>query len=272
MVIAALVQAHHRPDLLGHLIDRLSGDLWQVYVHLDKKSNAADFVHLGSKVRSFESIYRVNWASFSHVLATLHLMRRALKDSSNTHFYLMSGQCYPIKRDEQIAALLEAEAGNFISVIKMPVSHKPLERLTRWHFHDAKAVGIDSTMMRGIVQKIFNHLRQRDITRTLRGMQPYGGSLWWMLNRETACAVITFLDDNPWYLNAFRWSFAADEMFFQTILANLNIHPDRMAPTFAKWIEGEPHPLPVNGVILSEARSSWHLMARKFTDVISDLD
>jgi hypothetical protein len=127
-------------------------------------------------------------------------------------------------------------------------------------------------MLKKIAQKIFNRLRQRDIAKTLRGMQPYGGSLWWMLNRESACAVINFLDNNPWYLNAFRWSFAADEMFFQTIIAKLGIRPDRMGPTFAKWIEGEPHPLPVNEAILAEAKSSWHLMARKFNDVIDDAD
>src|SRR5689334_11704476 len=79
MRIAALIQAHHRPDLLAHLINRLSSDLWQVYVHLDKKANSLDFAHLTMRVRSFESIHRVYWASFSHVLATLHLMRRALE-------------------------------------------------------------------------------------------------------------------------------------------------------------------------------------------------
>lgn len=50
-------------------------------------------------------------------------MGRALEDPSNTHFYLMSGQCYPVKTVEQIVALLEAEAGNFITVLK-PVWHK----------------------------------------------------------------------------------------------------------------------------------------------------
>ena len=47
---------------------------------------------------------------------------------------------------------------------------------------------------------------------------------------------------------------------------NLGIRPDRGTPTFTKWIEGEPHPLPVNEAILSEAKASWHLMARKFND------
>ncbi len=267
MRIAALIQLYHRPDLLAHLIDRLRGDLWQVYVHLDKKSDLAEFSHLTPKVRSFESIYCVYWAGFSHVLGTLHLMSRALEDPSNTHFYLMSGQCYPIKTDEQIAALLELEAGNFISMHKMPVPHKPLYRLTSWHFHDGKAVGIDNAALKKIAQKIFNYLPQRDIAKTLRGIQPYGGSTWWMLNRKSASAVLSFLDNNPWYLNAFRWSFVPDEIFFQTIIAKLGIHPDRTTPTFTKWIEGAWHPLPVSEATLSEAKASWHLMARKFDEI-----
>lgn len=111
MRIAALIIAYHRPDILGHLIDRLSGDLWQVYVHLDKKSKFGDFSQLTPKVRSFESIYKVYWGCFSHVLATLHLMRRALENSSNTHFYLMSGQCFPIKTDVDIGHTTRNLAG-----------------------------------------------------------------------------------------------------------------------------------------------------------------
>ena len=143
-----------------------------------------------------------------------------------------------------------------------------LHRLTRWHFHDAKAVGIDNAALKKIAQKIFNRLPQRDIAKTLRGMQPYGGTTWWMLNRKSASAVLSFLDSSPWYLNAFRWSLVPEEMFFQTIIAKLGIRPDRMTPTFTKWIEGASHPLPVNETTLSEAKASWHLMARKFNDII----
>lgn len=99
-----------------------------MYVHLDKKSDAADFSHYSARVRSFESIYSIYWSSFSMVLATRHLMCRALEDPSNTHFYLMSGQCNPVKTDEQIAALFEAKAGNFIEVLKMPGHCQDLAR------------------------------------------------------------------------------------------------------------------------------------------------
>ena len=265
MRIAALIQAHHRPDLLGRLVDRLNSDLWQVYVHVDKKSNVvADFSHLASQVRSFESVYRVYWAGFSHVLATIYLLRRAIEDPSNSHFYLMSGQCFPVKTDEQIATVLKAELGNFITVIKMPVWHKPLERLTHWHFHDLIAVGIDNEFLKKFTQNIFNRLSERKIDRTLRGLQPYGGSTWWLLKRETASAVVKFVDTNTWLLDAFKWSYVPEEMLFQTIIGNIGIRPDRMSPTFAKWIDGMSHPLTVDASILQEAKASWHLMARKF--------
>jgi hypothetical protein len=98
-------------------------------------------------------------------------------------------------------------------------------------------------------------------------MQPYGGSAWWLLNRETASAVLRFLDSNRWFLNAFRWSSVPDEMFFQTIIANLGIRPDRTTRTFANWTKGASHPLAVSETTLQEAKASWHLMARKFEAV-----
>jgi hypothetical protein len=75
--IAALILAHHRPDLLNNLIERLSGDLWQVYLHIDKKSNRSNFQCLPPKVAP-ESIFRVHWCGFGMVLATLHLRTSAI--------------------------------------------------------------------------------------------------------------------------------------------------------------------------------------------------
>jgi hypothetical protein len=268
MRIAALIQPYHRPDLLDHLVDRLSSELWQIYIHLDKKSDASQFAHFIPRVRSFQSLYRVNWGSFSHVLASLHLMRLALEDQSNTHFYLMSGQCFPVKTDQQIAAILEAEAGNFISVVQMPVWHKPMHRLNRWHFHDARAIGIDNAILRKITRKIFSGLPDRNVDKMLRGMKPHAGSVWWLLNRDAVSSILRFINDNSWYLNAFRWSLIPEEMFFQTLIVNLEIRPDRASPTFDKWIDGHRHPLTIDEALLSEAKASWHLMARKFNSII----
>lgn len=110
-----------RPDLLGHLIDRLDGDLWRVYMHLDKKSDPTEFSHIAPRCAYFGA----STASIGQPLVIYGqrfaccIMRS--RTPANTHFYLMSGQCFPLKTDEQIAAPFEAESGNFIAMVMMPI-------------------------------------------------------------------------------------------------------------------------------------------------------
>ena len=76
--------------------------------------------------------------------------------------------------------------------------------------------------------------------------------------------MIRFVKQNTWFPKAYRWSLLPDEMFFQTLAVRVGVTADRSCLTFAKWIEGDAHPLPINDQILSEAKNGWHLMARKF--------
>ncbi|WP_179209253.1 hypothetical protein [Haematobacter genomosp. 1] len=61
MKIAALVQAHHRPDLLEKLLDRLSGELWVRYVHVDRKSDIAPFRLFFERATFVEDRVKVYW-------------------------------------------------------------------------------------------------------------------------------------------------------------------------------------------------------------------
>jgi hypothetical protein len=86
-----------------------------------------------------------------------------------------------------------------------------------------------------------------------------------MLSRGAATMMTEFIEKNPWYLGAFRYSHAADEMLFQTLVAHLGIDVERATPTFTKWPDsGAAHPLVITDAILQEATIGWHLMARKF--------
>ena len=52
------------------------------------------------------------------------------------------------------------------------------------------------------------------------GMQPFGGSMHWILSREAAEYVQVFLRSHPEYIRRFRFTLVSDEVFFHTILAN----------------------------------------------------
>jgi hypothetical protein len=258
MKIAALILAHHRRDLLAQLISRLNGPLWNVYVHLDKKTDPAGFADL--PVDLFQR-YVVQWGGFSVTLAILALVERACANPANTHFYLMSGQCLPIKADDEIEQIV-AGGGNCVSIVKMPVYHKPLSRLDRFYFLDG--CPLPGRLGLRIVNRMARSLEPRSIERLLRDIQPYAGDTWWLLERDAMQRIVQFVAANPWLLKSYRYSLFGDEMFFQTLAVKTGIQVHHECPTFTKWIEGEPHPLSITPEILAEAKRGWHLMARKF--------
>ena len=138
----------------------------------------------------------------------------------------MSGQCFPIKPDFQIAEIV---SGNCMEILRMPVPHKPLERLTQWHFNDAFQYPTSQRIARKVL-KLF----PRNIAKLLRGIHPYAGQMWWLLDRPSLEAMLQFVKQNTWFPEAYRWSLLPDEMFFQTLAVHVGVTADRSCPTFAK--------------------------------------
>ena len=260
MQIAALLQVHKRPDLTAELVGRLSTRLWKVYVHVDRKTDIKPFLKLSEQGVFAKKRTKVFWAGFGQIEATLLLLRQSYHDTKNTHFYVMSGQCFPIKTDEEIREFLEQPgcAGNFMSTEKMPVTHKPLSRLTQRHCNN-----IRSSLLRRIVNKMLQQLPERNVDSLLRGMEPWAGSTWWMLNRKAVGEIVDFLSKNRWYLHAFRYTLCADECFFHTLVHHLAITLDGPSPTIAKWIEGNVHPEIITPSDLDGLTREWQFRRPK---------
>lgn len=263
MKIAALITAYHYPNALERLLDRLNTPLWKTYVHMDAKSQFSHFAHLKNKAEFSEIRFPVYWGGFGLVRVTLHLLKMALQDPAVTHFYLMSGQCFPIKDDDYICRILSQSEGNFMTYVRMPVWHKPLDRLEGWHFYDTKIA-----ILQKLLRKLFQNVPRRDVGKLLRGIQPFGGTTWWMLSRPTVEKMLAYLRENEWYIKAFLFSYIPDEMFFHTLILHLGIVPDRSGPTASKWMPGAAHPEVINPTILNELKTDWHFMARKFPNSI----
>lgn len=263
MRIAALIAAYHNPEALERLLNRLDTPLWTAYVHIDAKSDFTQFGHLTNKAHFSKVRIPCYWGSIDLVKATLLLLRLAFDNPTITHFYLMSGECFPIKEDDYIRRVLSQSDGNFLSFVKMPVWHKPLERLERYHF-----IRTNNIILQKIFRRIAKHAPRRNVSRLLRGIQPFGGLTWWMLNRATVMRVLEYLQENEWYTDAFRFSFCPDEMFFQTLVQHLGITPDRSSPTATKWKPGAPHPEIITPAILDEMKKEWHFCARKFVNPV----
>ena len=261
MAIAALIQVHKRPDLLETLLNHLQPDCWNAYVHVDLKSNAGNFLSTSKSATFVEPRQKIYWGGFSQVAASLLLLNTAYRNSANTHFYLMSGQCFPIKSDIEIMNAIEASAhgGNFMTSVAMPTEEKPLWRIRKWHFND-----VGSVVLHSLLRRAGRYLPRRNLNRLFPGISFYAGDSWWLLNRASVGRILQFLVENPWYLEGFTKSHCPDECFFQTLVAHLGIGLDGDCPTASRWTQGDAHPQTITPDLLKELAAGWHFFARKF--------
>jgi len=263
MKIAALIRAYHQPDRLALLLDRLSGDLWVPFVHIDRKSDIRTFDGCRDKAVFLDDRVQINWGGLSQVEGTMRLFRAALRDPTITHFYHMSGQCYPVKTDDQIRARIEslpAGSANFMELTAMPVSHKRLERYTRRWLHD-----VQNPIAWRIYSRLFPRLPDKPLGK-LRGIRLYGGGSWWMLERQAVEKIVNFLEENRWYWRLFRHTDCPDEMLLHSLMGPLGISIGADAPTADIWIQGKAHPEPITEAMHRKLAEGPALFARKYID------
>jgi hypothetical protein len=282
MKIAYLVLAHTNPQVLKRALTKLSTRDCAFFVHIDLKSDLEKFKEIeGENVIFSEVRFPVYWGEFSQVQAILQLLRQAIKSPQNfDRFILVSGSDYPLRSGEYIHAAMVASSGvEFMSLIKMPAPGKPLARINTMRFPSEKPV---RRFVSRALAKI--GLAQRDYRKYLGSLDPYSGSTWWALTREASQYIVDFVECNPGYAKFFKYTFAADEAFFHTILGNSRFKSlIRRNLVFEYWPDGGPHPEAIDerqiagftkkeAIMVSDAYGTGEaLFARKFSDARLDL-
>lgn len=284
MNIAYLVLTHRNPQLLKKAIQTLSSEDCAFFIHVDQKSNIAEFAGIGGKNVFFsETRLPVYWGEFSVVQSVLLLLRQALDSPQNyDYFVLLSGNDYPLKSAKYIHSFLEENRGaEFMSIVKMPneAAGQPLTKINKKSVQSDKPVRRFALKVRGRLG-----LAQRDYRKYLGDLQPYAGDMWWALTRDACQYVFEFMERNQHVEKYFRDTVAPDEMFFQTILGNSTFAPQiRRNLHYADWSASASHPAMIDAnhvarfeegekVCLGDVWGSGEaLFARKFSDDSLDL-
>lgn len=288
MTVAYLIVAHEAPHHLARLLAALRGHDSRIFVHLDAKSDAADFTGLaGDGVFFLPGRQRVYWADYSQVEAALRLLSTAYADPCRCdRFVLISGVDYPVRSASYIARYFaERPEQEFIDLAAVSSSGwgKSLLRLSVYRLRPPGERSIREQALR-LLMKARIVPRDRDVTAGLGGLVPYGGDAWWALSRAAAGYVLDFVRQNPAVMEFFRHTFCPDEHVFQTIIGG-SPFAARVAGgfTFVEWSSGGSHPAIISErhldllapcSALSERRRREGreiLFARKFADDSSAL-
>lgn len=277
---AILITAYKNFNQLVDLINTFDSS-FRCYIHIDKKSKfTEDQITELQKIENVDfavRYYEVNWGGVNHLRAIILLMLEAQKDKKNHFFHLITGQDYPVKKLEVIKSFFEENENSiYMEYNKLP--HKDWEddggynRIIYYNFCDTfnrrafwgKAfikILVELQKITGFKRKFYDGFPVL-----------YGGSTYWSINRNCIDYVINYLQDNPQYLERFKYTFCAEEFFFQTIIMS-SPYKDMVVNDPLRYIlwEEKNGSFPANLDITDEEPilKSNAIFARKFEEPVS---
>ena len=221
---AILITTYKDFEQLIELINEFD-ETFSIYVHIDKKSKISPKTYQElTKIKNVKYVgrdYKVNWGGLNHLKSYLRLSEIALKDKDNLFFHLITGQDYPIKNNDYFTYVTKNIKCNYLEYFKMPANNWKeggMDRLEHYNFYDFFNAKKSLKWIYGIkrLQKIINF--KRPINDYLG--QLYGGSSYWSLSRDVLQYVIDFTKSDQKFLKRFRYTFCAEEIYFQTVIMN----------------------------------------------------
>jgi hypothetical protein len=225
--IAFILLCHKDPEGIIAQTRRLTAAGDCVSIHFDARARKADHARIQTALAANPQVtfarrrIKCGWGEWSLVAATLEAVRAAVEAFPGaTHFYMLSGDCMPIKTAEYVHAALERDEVDYIENfdffgsdwIKTGIKEERL--IYRHWFNERLRKRLFYTSMElqkkfGLARKVPEDLKMRI------------GSQWWCLRRRTVEAVLDFVDRRPDVRRFFSTTWIPDETFFQTLVAHL---------------------------------------------------
>lgn len=285
--IGYIILAHKGPQQVARLVSRLDGDEASFFVHIDKRTKDAVYREFLDSLDHLPNVRFVRrhasrWGDFGLVRATLEGLGAALDTRPPVDYLvLLTGQDYPIKSPEHIAAFLEGSAGrSYLDCNPIPCEAWPQAeaRMRSWY---ARILGEQVLLprkegFRGIVRRprrwpvfvISRCLPER--RRPLEGHTPFTGSAHWVLSRAAAEYVRDLVARDPGFVRYFKRVFVPDELFFQTALGDSPVAEHIVSKTlhYIDWSRGGAHPATLTRDDLEALAASPALFARKFDPAV----
>ena len=235
MKIAFLIMAHTDPRQLHRLLHALDDPRFDLFVHLDKKSDKAAFrleeVQLRhSRLVLIPKRVKVYWADISQVEAMLALYRCALKEGDYQRFVMLSGIDYPTVSNDTIYRTLTQTDRELVTA--PPISQQTHLRVTGYSFWKLQS----PYWINRIQMSLYDRNIRKNTWLTVGGRrwEVYLSATWHCLSREAVEHILATLKKYPQILRYFRYAHGPDEMFISTILGNSPEFASRLTPFVRK--------------------------------------
>ncbi|MHC0053529.1 DUF5928 domain-containing protein [Actibacterium sp. D379-3] len=225
--IAYILLCHKDPDAIIQQAERLTavGDF--MAIHFDARAPKEHFDKIRTALTDNPNVafarkrIKCGWGAWSLVQATLYAVEAAEAAFPRaTHFYMLSGDCMPIKSAEYAHDFLDSADVDYIESFDFFASDwiktgLKRDRLRYRHFFNERT-------QKTLFYTSYEWQKRLGLTRKIPAdLQVMIGSQWWCLRRRTIEAVLAFCRERPDVLRFFRTTWIPDETFFQTLVRHL---------------------------------------------------
>lgn len=280
-----IICAHAYPGQLKKLLMHLDAPDHVMVVHVDKKSNIADFLiesdlPKGGRVIFLRGEDRIKCfhSGFSQVRCTLNLLKKAMELAPD-YIHFISGQDYPCRSMSEFDDFFVHNAPRSFMEFdseELASQRRKYDYPVRYrYFHLMDFQGSKSRYPKHIW--ILNGLLSKfKIRGEISGYA--AGCNWFSWHHILAERVLKYVKDNPSYVKRFRHTVASDEYFFHTMINrwndDTNIFLDRNnSLRYIDWQPKRPYegslPLTLNELDYDSIVASDRFFCRKIHPVIS---
>jgi len=257
-----MMLVHKNENQTQRLINHLSSD-FDVFVHIDKKSKIK--VEAKNKVFVYKK-YKTYWGSFNQIMATLFLLKMAFKKRYD-RYILISGQDLPLVTNKEIKTFFETNDNEYINIARIPTNDgwPDMDRLTAYNFNNFYISKYNIPFR--ILRKTF-YLLHKVRPRRLE-YDFYGGPNWTNYTHNCVKNILEYLDKDKNYIKRFKWTSCADEIFYHTIIVNIeNIKIEENCLRYFDFESGPEYPKILREEDYEKITCSNALFARKFDENI----
>ncbi|RUR42395.1 hypothetical protein ELY25_00420 [Vreelandella populi] len=245
--VSFVLLAHEKPEQLKDLLGSLLNAGSNVYVHHDATTSGDlpaavarwGYDQLPGKIY-FAKRVKVVWGEWSIVQATLNCMEAIQQhDTDSDYFMLISGSCMPVKPIHLLEQYLAESGKDHIEAVNAEkytwvTAGLQKQRWSKYHFFNWRY----QTFLFDTSLKIQRKLKIKRVLPLKH--TAHMGSQWWCLRRSTLDKVWSLYLNKPILKRFYRRTWVPDELFFQTIVANLVPETERSSElitryTFNSW-------------------------------------
>ncbi|MDH3069557.1 beta-1,6-N-acetylglucosaminyltransferase [Akkermansia sp. N21169] len=194
-----------------------------IYIHIDKKSFVP--AEIKQKLSSFSNVilldnrWKTNWGGLNLSKAILQMMIECLKDEDVFYSHVIDESSFPIKNIEHFIYYVGKHKNNqMIDIYQSSNNWEMHRRMNYYHFCDI--FNLKKRYQKTIYHYILKIQYAINIRRKKASFDLYKGESTFSLNRDCMDYVIKYIHSHPKFISRFKYTFAADEEIFASIVAN----------------------------------------------------